>query len=425
MKQAGIDRVIVSWWGADGPEAWALESIFNLALEYGLDVSLYYESVRELSQSDIIDELVFIFDELVFIFEEYSDYPAFMKNDGVPVVFVYAVPAFSRDLGFWLDVRVQVNLLYGDHILVGDTSDLEYMGAFDGFHEYIHLDENMPEFYRRRTLAFGKGTPVISEEAAFEKAFKGDDIDLVIKPFMLTASPGFDTTSWGRYEPYVDRLEGETYRNYWTVINGVSPHSVLITSWNEWHEGTEIEPSIEHGFSYVDFTREYIEEYKQQSIVPLGVTYSVQLENVEYFANGTGYANLFIEAIEGDALYVNFSVWGENGFKSVQLECDSYVYLRRTRDDFESIIIPSIDEGNSLEVDVFFESLGDDPELSISVWALDPFGNSHQLYDVSHSLTVDIQSPEEENNEPFIPGFSIFSIFLAFITVHIVLSQPK
>jgi hypothetical protein len=418
MKQAGIDGVIVSWWGAYGPEAWALDSIFNLALEYNLDVSLYYESVRDLSQSEIIDELV-------YIFEEYSDYPAFMKNEGIPVVFVYAVPAFSRDPSFWVEVREQVDLLFGDHILLGETANLEYMDAFDGFHVYIQLGENMPEFYRRRALAFGKGTPVMSDEEAFEKAFNGENIDLVIKPFMLTASPGFDTTSWGRYEPYVDRLDGDSYRDYWMVINCVSPHCVLITSWNEWHEGTEIEPSIEHGFRYVDFTREYIEEYKKQSFSLLDVTYSAKLEDIEYFTNGTGYANLVIEAIKGDALYVNISVWG-NDFESIQLEYDSYVYFRRTRDDFESIIIPSIGEGNELDVEVFFKTHRDDPELSITVLALDPSGNSYQLYDDSHSLTVeDIQSSSEDTSEPIIPGFSVLSIFLALITVYIVLSQLK
>ena len=40
---------------------------------------------------------------------------------------------------------------------------------------------------------------------------------------------------------------GETYRVLWQEAVAASPDYVLITSWNEWHEGSEIEPSVEYG----------------------------------------------------------------------------------------------------------------------------------------------------------------------------------
>jgi hypothetical protein len=87
-----------------------------------------------------------------------------------------------------------------------------------------------------------------------------------VKPFLLTVTPGFDATSWGRFEPYLDRLGGETYAGYWDAVEEIGPHSVLITSWNEWHEGTEIEPSREHSFDYINMTKGFIEEYKKTSV---------------------------------------------------------------------------------------------------------------------------------------------------------------
>ena len=44
---------------------------------------------------------------------------------------------------------------------------------------------------------------------------------------------------------------GQTYRVLWEEAIKADPDWVLITSWNEWHEGSEIEPSWEDGDVYV------------------------------------------------------------------------------------------------------------------------------------------------------------------------------
>ncbi len=60
----------------------------------------------------------------------------------------------------------------------------------------------------------------------------------------------------------VDRRGGATYDEYWDMAEEANVDWVLITSWNEWHEGTEIEPSLEHGFDALAQTRERAAGFK-------------------------------------------------------------------------------------------------------------------------------------------------------------------
>ena len=53
----------------------------------------------------------------------------------------------------------------------------------------------------------------------------------------------------------VPRRDGATYDETWETALALRPAWVVIASWNEWHEGSEIEPSKEHGDRYLQSTR--------------------------------------------------------------------------------------------------------------------------------------------------------------------------
>ncbi len=65
----------------------------------------------------------------------------------------------------------------------------------------------------------------------------------------VTVIPGYDDSKLGRPlpRPITDRHDGRTYQVLWEQAMVARPDWVLITSWNEWHEGSEIEPSVENG----------------------------------------------------------------------------------------------------------------------------------------------------------------------------------
>jgi hypothetical protein len=70
----------------------------------------------------------------------------------------------------------------------------------------------------------------------------------------VTVIPGYDDTKIRKPGLKADRLDGRTYRVLWEEAVKAKPDWVLITSWNEWHEGSEIEPSLEDGNKYIELT---------------------------------------------------------------------------------------------------------------------------------------------------------------------------
>ena len=80
----------------------------------------------------------------------------------------------------------------------------------------------------------------------------------------VTIIPGYDDrkTAQSPLRPVTERWGGETYRVLWQEAIAAVPDYILITSWNEWHEGSELEPSVEYGSRALDdtvaFSREFL-----------------------------------------------------------------------------------------------------------------------------------------------------------------------
>jgi hypothetical protein len=63
-------------------------------------------------------------------------------------------------------------------------------------------------------------------------------------------------------------MNGKVYEEQWKVVLETNPDMVMVTTFNDWNEGTEIEPSMEHGFKYMNITRVYSWLYKKGSEPP-------------------------------------------------------------------------------------------------------------------------------------------------------------
>jgi glycoprotein endo-alpha-1,2-mannosidase len=82
----------------------------------------------------------------------------------------------------------------------------------------------------------------------------------------VTIIPGYDDSHLPERaapRPITDRHGGQTYRTLWQEAIAAHPDWILITSWNEWHEGSEIEPSAKNGERELKTTREYSAQFRK------------------------------------------------------------------------------------------------------------------------------------------------------------------
>src|SRR5207253_1163562 len=83
------------------------------------------------------------------------------------------------------------------------------------------------------------------------------------KYWVATLMPGYDDTHPTRSDKFArGRENGAFYRATWNAAIASRPDMVVVTSFNEWVEGSMIEPSVSYGNQYLDITREMAAQFK-------------------------------------------------------------------------------------------------------------------------------------------------------------------
>jgi hypothetical protein len=135
--------------------------------------------------------------------------------------------------------------------------DPSYLSVFDGLYVFKITHADYPNDYlkdsrwAKRVRDWGQPT----EQS---------------KLWLATISPGWDDMRSGcRVDVRVantrhrrEREDGALYRATFDAALKSDPDWLLLSSFNEWVEGTYIEPSVQYGDKYLEMTKEFIEEFK-------------------------------------------------------------------------------------------------------------------------------------------------------------------
>jgi uncharacterized protein YraI len=204
----------------------------NLNFKLSVDFELTSPFYR--SKNDVIASLK-------NLLATYVNHPAYIRSDGKPIIFFWRQQNYSVDE--WQAIR---NVVDPDHrtLWIAEGLDVAYLRVFDGHHLYMIAWAANPQ------TELAKWSPRV-------KAMGADKI------WVATVNPGADNRKTNQSGKVVrDRAGGEYFRETWRAAFSTNPDWIMITSWNEWPEGTMIEPSVSYGNLYLDIAREYAAQFK-------------------------------------------------------------------------------------------------------------------------------------------------------------------
>lgn len=226
-KQAGLQGFVLSWWRKYPHQEAVLRALLAEAARQGdFTISLYLETAATPAElrAQVQDILV-----------QYGQHAAFQRVLGRPVLFLYT--RIMQDL----DHRGLRTALHGlPGFYVGDLLQPSTLDVLDGAHTYVSA--SVPNKYQqelRETLFAARLTDRLA---------------------IATVMPGYDDTHVRKPGGIDHRLAGRFYDGEWAMA--AMADWVLLTSFNEWHEGSEIEPSVEFGNQYLEATRRWITRWR-------------------------------------------------------------------------------------------------------------------------------------------------------------------
>jgi glycoprotein endo-alpha-1,2-mannosidase len=248
-RAAGITGFIGSWWGPDSFEDRGMPLLLAAAAKYKLSVSVYYEKI---AGDDIASRVKSAVGDIDYLLTRYSNHKAWLRAGGQPVLFVYGRALLQLSPADWRGVIAEVRSVNpAGVVLIAGSLDPKFVSVFDGASTY-----NITGQTQRKVPAEIRAWA----HSAFPKRVAAAGSG---KISTVTIIPGYDDRNTGRPppRPVTYRWGGETYRVLWQEAIAAQPDYVLITSWNEWHEGSEIEPSLEYGSRILDDTAAFSREF--------------------------------------------------------------------------------------------------------------------------------------------------------------------
>ena len=258
-QQSCLDGFSPHWYGPSEPRTTAN---FNKLLQASVGTNLRHAVVI---QSNILPKATekMQVDTINFVLQNWANHPNYLKIDGRPVIIFTDMPrpfgGDARALAGWARVR---NATDPNHSMIwmAEGFSTAYLPTFDGLYVYRIDHRSCPNCWTKQTR--------------WVKGVRDKEVQTGTKFYFADSiAPGFDDSRSKRVpvdhrvpSPAFarDRRNGQYYKDTFSVTEQTNADFMIVKSFNEWVEGTAIEPGSKYGDLYMKLTCELAQAYKSR-----------------------------------------------------------------------------------------------------------------------------------------------------------------
>jgi hypothetical protein len=235
-RSAGIDGFIVDWYGNGDRTDTNFKHLLDIAERSNFSATIHFETPHFWGVDDVVAQLKAFYDQS-------ANRPGVVQYQGRPVIFFWRASTF--DNATWSAIRAQVDPDHrGVWLADGDNFSILSGDAWDGISPYAIAWSADPALQLPRWAN-------VARSIAPDKLWNP------------VVSPGCDDTAARAATCVRDRGNGSYYQASWDGALASSPSwAVVVSTFNEWMESTQIEPSVQWGDQYLQLTKQYADLFR-------------------------------------------------------------------------------------------------------------------------------------------------------------------
>jgi hypothetical protein len=262
-KQHGIDFFAASWVGEGtwhGGDFGTIDQNLRSGLLqapnlHNFNFSLFYETVlvKDNAYNEQQNFSTIFLNDIAYAANNYFDNPSYLRAGGDPVLFIYNVPylyqnSTSQEVHLLLDdARQELSKIGLNVYLIGDMGGAISPQDLDPNWLY-QMNSTTNYFYSNPAKGWNN---ILSDAYTYYPQW-ASTINSENIGFVPTVYPGFNNTNNSNVVPPYTVLprNATAFAEMLQVARNEASNRlgiVMITSWNEWMEGTTMEPSKEEG----------------------------------------------------------------------------------------------------------------------------------------------------------------------------------
>lgn len=240
-KAAGIAAFIAIWYGPHSPTDLCIPGLLDEADKVGMRIAICYEEKinfppyrRTAQREEMLDN---VRTDLQYIVDQYGKHPAYLKRNGVPFIAQFNGWGVGRQGPNFLtsaEWRIVLPQVHPTPVYCRQNLQPEYHPPIDSAYIWCTIDSEQKSFVEQAQDFVSKG------RLAF---------------FMTMACPGFDDSGVYGWGGGIRRTPREGLSVFEKTLNDgldANPELLQLVTWNDFNEGTTLEPTLSYGFRYLD-----------------------------------------------------------------------------------------------------------------------------------------------------------------------------